>query len=80
MSRDEATTPALVLSAYDVRALAVALAPAFRAAGLAVVPIEPTQAMLVAAGKVDDRAFATGSPHGASDEEIYITMVEAAHV
>jgi hypothetical protein len=58
----------------DVRHILAAL----RHAGLVIVPEEPTQAMLVAAGKVDDRAFATGSAHGASDEAIWHAMVEAA--
>lgn len=47
--------------------------------GLAVVPREPTEAMLRAAGKVDDAMYASGSQHGADDEQIWRAMVEAAH-
>ena len=42
------------------------------------VPVEPTNAMLGEAFKVDNKAYAEGSQHVASIEECWIAMVEAA--
>ena len=72
---DQTTLP-LVLSAEDMKALAVALGPVFRAAGLAVVPRVPTDAMLAA---VDCGGAKADWPSGRAWRAGWAAMVEAAN-
>jgi hypothetical protein len=46
--------------------------------GWCAVPREPTVAMLNAACRVDEAAYVGGSQHGATDEDIYAAMINAA--